>query len=105
MHFLSLVSAAALAASAVASPLSTTHSVHEKRSEAPQGWTKREELDRRAVLPMKIALAQSNLDRGWEWLEEVSHPESGKYGEHWSAKEIADAFAPRYDLRQQVFWR
>lgn len=31
-----------------------------------------------------------------EWLSEVSHPQSKKYGQHWSAKEVAEAFAPRY---------
>lgn len=45
---------------------------------------------------MKIALSQSNLDKGWGWLRKVSHPDSELYGEHWSAQDIADAFAPRY---------
>lgn len=95
MHFSTLFSAAAFAAAAIASPLGHIHTIHEKRNELPHGWTKRSELDRRAVLPMKIALSQSNLDRGWEWLREVSHPESEKYGEHWSAEDVAEAFAPR----------
>ena len=97
MHFSTLFSAAALAATALATPLSAIHSIHEKRAGLPHGWTKRSELDRRAVLPMKIALSQSNLDKGSEWLHDVSAPNSEKYGQHWSAKEIADAFAPRYE--------
>lgn len=52
-------------------------------------------LDRRAILPMRVALAQSNLDKAWDWLSEVSYPESEKYGQHWSAKEVAEAFKPR----------
>ncbi|TKA24573.1 hypothetical protein B0A54_17540 [Friedmanniomyces endolithicus] len=43
---------------------------------------------------MKVGLAQSNVDQGWNWLKEVSVPTSSKYGQHWSAKDIAEAFAP-----------
>ena len=43
---------------------------------------------------MKVGIAQSNLDKAWEWLEEVSHPTSEKYGKHWSAKQVAEAFQP-----------
>ena len=84
----------AFAATAFSSPIAVTHSLHEKRDKLPHGWIKRDILDRRAILPMKIALAQSNIDKGWDWLNEVSHPDSEKYGHHWSAKEIAEAFAP-----------
>jgi len=94
MHFSHLLTASALAGAAVASPLGLPHSIHEKRNDAPQGWAKRNALDRRAILPMKIGMAQSNMDRGWEWLSEVSVPTSPKYGKHWTAKEIAEAFAP-----------
>lgn len=88
---------AAFLASCTASPLSVPHVVHESRSSTPHGWAKRDELSRRTMLPMRIALAQSNLDKGDEWLNDVSHPESKKYGQHWSAADIATAFAPRYD--------
>jgi tripeptidyl-peptidase-1 len=92
MLFSSLASFCALAALAVASPV--PHAVNEIRTGVPSGWEKRELLDRRAILPMKIALAQGNLDKGWDWLKDVSHPESAKYGQHWSAKDVAEAFAP-----------
>lgn len=81
-----------LARIAVATPL--PHAVHEARTAAPSGWEKREVLDRRAILPMKVALAQGNLDKGWDWLNDVSHPTSANYGKHWSAKDVAEAFAP-----------
>jgi tripeptidyl-peptidase I len=93
MFFSRLLAASAFTAAALASPLAITHSVHERRGES-SAWTKRDLLDRRAVLPMRVGLAQSNLDKGWEWLNEVSHPSSAKYGQHWSAKDIAEAFAP-----------
>ncbi|KAK0256450.1 hypothetical protein B0A54_04706 [Friedmanniomyces endolithicus] len=94
MHLFRSVAVSALVAVAVASPLGVPHSVHEKRSEAATGWARRDVLDRRAILPMKIGLAQSNVDQGWNWLKEVSVPTSSKYGQHWSAKDIAEAFAP-----------
>ena len=94
MHFSRFFAASALAAAVTASPLGVPHAVHEKRSELPYGWAKREVLDRRAILPMKVGLTQSNMDKGWEWLSEVSVPTSAKYGKHWTAKEVAEAFAP-----------
>ena len=95
MRFSSVFAAGALAALAVASPLAS-YAVHEKRDAAPVGWSKREVLDRRAVLPMRIALTQRNLDKGYGLLEEVSHPSSTKYGKHFSAAEVAEMFSPRY---------
>ncbi|KAK3071726.1 hypothetical protein LTR53_008121 [Teratosphaeriaceae sp. CCFEE 6253] len=94
MHFSLFISASALATAVLASPVAIPHSLHEKRYELPSGWAKRETLDRRAILPMKVGLAQGNLDRGAEWLDEVSIPTSSMYGKHWTAKEIAAAFAP-----------
>ena len=79
----------------MASPITSPHVVHEKREAAPHGWVKRDAVDRRAVMPMRVALTQSNLDKGYDWLMDVSHPRSDKFGKHWSAKEVAEAFAPR----------
>ena len=97
MHFSTLVTAATFAVTVFSSPISIPHSVHEKRSELPPGWIKRDVLDRRAILPMKIALTQSNLAEGSQWLDEVSDPDSDRYGFHWTAKDIAHAFAPSKD--------
>lgn len=95
-----LLTTSALVVGTLASPLALPHVVHEKRSSAPFGWTRRDVLDRRAILPMRVALAQSNMDKGHEWLMEVSHPESDKYGKHWTAKDVAQAFAPRYSATE-----
>ena len=78
---------------AVAAP-SSNHVVHEKRNGIPQGWWKHAKLPGNERLPMRIALTQSNLDKAHEYLAEVSDPDSEKYGQHWSAKQVADAFAP-----------
>ena len=52
-----------LASSVVAKP-TDNYAVHERRDALPPGWSKQDRLDRRAILPMRIALTQSNLDRG-----------------------------------------
>ncbi|KAM0718499.1 hypothetical protein Q7P37_005569 [Cladosporium fusiforme] len=102
MVFLGLIVTSLLVPGLLASPLTQHHVVHEKRDSHPAGWTRRGELDNRAILPMRIALAQSNLDKGHEWLIDVSHPLSEKYGRHWNAKEVAQAFAPSDDTVTSV---
>ena len=88
------IAALIFAALATASPIGNAHSLHEKRSEIPPGWEKLDALDRRAVLPLRIGIAQSNLDKGWEWLNDVSHPSSPNYSKHWTLEQVAQAFAP-----------
>lgn len=43
---------------------------------------------------MRVALTQSNLDKGYDHLLDVSHPESTNYGKHWDAQQVAETFAP-----------
>ena len=93
MH-LSLVALGGLVVGAFAAP-SINHVLHEKRDGLPQGWTKLGPLKGAEILSMSIALTQGNVDRAEEFLMEVSHPDSAKYGQHWSAKDIAETFAPR----------
>lgn len=85
----------AFVASGFASPLTSPLVIHEKRSHIPHGWVKRYSVDGDAILPMKIALSENNLDKAHEWLMDVSSPGSPGYGKHWSAEKIANAFAPR----------
>lgn len=92
MHF-SLLACTGLIVTAWAAP-AADYILHEKRNEIPPGWRQVEKLKVTEVLPMRIALTQSNLHRTEEFLMQVSHPESDTYGQHWSAKEIADTFAP-----------
>lgn len=90
---LTLLALVALIASVIAAP-STTHVLHEKRDALPFGWERHDKLPSRDVLPMRIALKQSNLDKAEEYLMDVSHPNSPNYGQHWSAKKVAETFAP-----------
>lgn len=43
---------------------------------------------------MRIALAQSNLHKADEFLMDVSNPDSPNFGKHWTAKQVAETFAP-----------
>lgn len=92
MHF-SFLTIAALAAAASALP-SVDHVLHEKRDRLPPGWQYDEKMQGSEVLPMKIALTQSNLDNADEFLMDVSHPDSPNYGKHWTHEQIANKFAP-----------
>ena len=103
MHYI-LLTLGALVASAIATP-SYTHVLHEKRDALPFGWEKHKRLPSHEVLPMRIALKQSNIDKAEEFLMEVSHPNSPKYGQHWSAKKVAETFAPsRESFDAVIVW-
>jgi tripeptidyl-peptidase-1 len=95
MLFTTFLATSVLAVGSLATPIAQPLVVHEKRSPVPAGWTRRDVLDRRAILPMRIGLTQGNLHKGHDWLMDVSDPESEKFGRHWTAKEVAEAFAPR----------
>ncbi|PMD54431.1 tripeptidyl peptidase-like protein [Hyaloscypha bicolor E] len=87
---------AALAVAVTASPLSTItrHVVHERRSEPPPRWSRHTRLHPAATIPFRIGLAQQNLHRAEEFVNEVAHPDSPDYGKHWSKEKVADMFAP-----------
>ncbi|KAK8026252.1 hypothetical protein PG990_004075 [Apiospora arundinis] len=72
-----------------------THVQHEKRSvEQGRRWAKLERADGRATLPMRIGLKQHNLEKGHDLLMDISNPQSKNYGNHLTATEVADLFAP-----------
>lgn len=83
-----------LAASAIADPTLSPWQLHERRSHIPAGWTRTQKLDSSASVPLRFALAQSNIENIEALLYDVSHPDSPNYGNHWSASQIAAKFAP-----------
>lgn len=87
---------ASLVTSVIAAP-SFTYVRHEKRNSLPFGWERDKMISGHAVLPMRVALSQSNLDKAEEYLMEVSHPDSPRFGQHWTAKQVAEAFAPKQE--------
>ncbi|KAK2609355.1 hypothetical protein QQS21_002136 [Conoideocrella luteorostrata] len=82
---------------------SGSHVLHEKRDLAnPMGWTKREAADGAQKVPVRIALKQSNLDKGMDYILEVSDPQSAKYGQHYKPNQVADLFAPSTETIDSV---
>lgn len=90
-----------LVASSIAVP-SSPHVQHEKRSTLPPGWTRTHKLPSDEVLPMRIGLTQSNMDKAHEFLMDVSHPDSPNFGKHWSAKQVAETFAPSQETVDHI---
>jgi len=103
MRSVSLLALVALAVETLSAPTPYARYVlHEKRDALPYGWSKREKMQNDITLPMKIALKQSNLNKLDDYLMDVSSPDSGKYGKHWSHRKIADTFAPTEETHNAV---
>ena len=68
-----LAAVAALATTSISVASGQSHyTLHERRdTEASSPWVKREALDADVILPLRIGLMQSNLDKGYTWLIEV----------------------------------
>ena len=88
-------------AAAVPSPR-PNHVVHETRAVEPLDWVLSRRLESHKVLPMRFGLVQQNIHRLEELLLEVSHPESSKYGQHYTPAEIIETFAPSHETISAV---
>lgn len=97
-----IVAIAALAALTDARPAPAGHVLHEKRHVASQSWIKRDRVAADAILPIKIGLKQQNLHKGEEYLMDVSDPSSPNYAKHWTAEQVANAFAPSEDTLASI---
>lgn len=94
---------AAFVVAVTASPVArSSYVVHETRSIIPADWSHHSRLHEAAVLPVRIGLTQQNLHRAEEFINEVAHPSSDKYGQHWSPKKIAEMFAPSQESIDEV---
>lgn len=67
---------------------------HESRRILPPHWEQSHRAPANSILPLRIGLAQPNLDRLEELLLDVSHPESLNFGNHWSVAKVAETFRP-----------
>lgn len=47
------------------------HALHEKRESPASDWVKTSRIESTAILPMRIGLSQSNLEKGPDMLMEV----------------------------------
>ncbi|KAJ7235622.1 peptidase S8/S53 domain-containing protein [Mycena haematopus] len=71
--------------------------MHERRTTPARRWEKRDRVPGDHLLSMTIALTQPNLDYGHDLLMEISHPDSPRYGQHFTLAEITEIFAPADD--------
>lgn len=86
--------ATAFAGTARALAVPETHAVHERRDFISARWIKRDRVQPHVRLPVRIGLAQNNLDKAHDYLMDVSHPSSSNYGKHWTSDEVIEAFKP-----------
>lgn len=49
----------------------STHTLHQKRDSTASRWTRRDRIEPSAMLPIRIALTQSDLHKGHDWLMDV----------------------------------
>jgi len=59
---------AAIASLSEAAPASFKHVLHEERETASSDWIKGARIENDAVLPMRIGLTQTNLEKGYDYL-------------------------------------
>jgi len=72
MHFLrSVFVIATFAYPVFCAVLPKTHVLHEKRDHVTSSWVKRDRVQRNAILPIRIGLAQGNLHKGPDMLMQV----------------------------------
>jgi len=105
MRITSLLAFAATPNSVAGSPkpvVQYKHIVHEKWSVVPDSWNHLHRLDRDTDLPIRLAIAQSNLYNMEEYLMSVSDSASPNWNEHWSSKQIAETFAPSDETMEAV---
>ncbi|KAK4234765.1 peptidase S8/S53 domain-containing protein [Achaetomium macrosporum] len=73
----------------------TSHVIHERHEPIHlEGWATREPADAEWMLPVRVGLKQSNMDKGHELLMDISNPRSPNYGKHLTRSEVIELFAP-----------
>jgi hypothetical protein len=84
-----LITVSIVVLTAFASPANVHYVVHEKRDVEISDWIpKAIEVDRSIIIPLSIALTQRNLEKGQDFLMDVSDPFSPNYGKHWTAQKV-----------------
>ncbi|KAH9219932.1 protease S8 tripeptidyl peptidase I [Leptodontidium sp. 2 PMI_412] len=103
MHLFEVFTATLLfAAFANCIAIPASHSVHEKRDSPPREWIKRGRVQPDSVLPIRIGLSQTNLEKGYSFLMEVSDPASPRFGKHWTEVEVDGMFKPDEESANSV---
>jgi tripeptidyl-peptidase-1 len=69
--YVNLSVVAAIVALVNAAPAPLRHVLHEERSTPSRDWVKGARIEKDAVIPMRIGLTQTNLEKGYDYLMEV----------------------------------
>ena len=93
IHLRVLAAALSLCVATLAAP-QAPRVVHESRRSLPTGWTPVRRAAPDLVLPLRVGLAQPNLESLEDYLLDVAHPASPNYGRHWTPAKVARTFAP-----------
>ncbi|KAH8798638.1 peptidase S8/S53 domain-containing protein [Xylogone sp. PMI_703] len=103
MVLLNFATLALLSAAFVGAAPSTEHVTHERRDVySNHHWEKRSRLEPHDVIPVRIGLTQRNLDQGHDLLMDVSDPDSGNYGKHWTVEQIIERFSPTQESIEAI---
>lgn len=103
MHLPTLIQILAFSLAVRGVPTPETHVLHEKRDSTPVAWEKLHRVDPEILLPVRVGLVQPIPD--WDaitLLEEISHPDSPKYGQHYTAEQVHEIFAPKQESVEAV---
>lgn len=69
--FVKLSVLVAIAGLVNAAPAPIKHVLHEERAVANRDWVKSSRIEKDAIIPMRIGLTQTNLEKGYDYLMEV----------------------------------
>ncbi|OQN98904.1 hypothetical protein B0A48_15250 [Cryoendolithus antarcticus] len=80
-----------------------SHALHERR-DAPHSLAKRLDPLPDVRLPMRIGLKHNEnaAQNAHNWLMDVSHPGSEKFGKHWTEDNVLEAFKPTKETTDTV---
>ena len=92
----------ALISLALAGPILSPLVLHEKRNHVPADWSYSRKFPATAVLPLRFGLSQPNIQTIDEFINDVAHPDSPNYGNHWTPAQVAKTFAPSSETIQTV---
>ncbi|KAL7279209.1 hypothetical protein ACG7TL_007049 [Trametes sanguinea] len=68
----------------------------------PLGWHPRRRADPDTILPLSIALRQSNIHHLDDYLFDVADPDSPNYGRWWTPEQIIGTFQPSLESSETV---
>jgi tripeptidyl-peptidase-1 len=71
MMFFQLTVVAALGALSTAVPTTVKHVLHEERLTPSRDWIKSSRIEGSAIIPMRIGLTQTNLEKGSDFIMEM----------------------------------